>query len=62
MLRIVPDAPAAAAGLQVADVITTVNGRTVDTVEAFLGALCGHDPGETLRVRIMRGGEESEVK
>ena len=62
VLRVVPDSPADAAGLEAADVITKVDGKSIESVEAFLGALRGQDPSDTVAVHIVRGGDESSVK
>jgi S1-C subfamily serine protease len=43
-------------------VITTFAGERVDTVEAFLGALHGVEPGDTVDTGLLRGGKQQTVK
>lgn len=54
--------PAAAAGLRAGDVITAFAGEQVGTVEEFLGALRGVEPGQAVDVTVLRGGRELSVK
>lgn len=57
-----PDGPAAAAGLQPGDLITELAGEPTDTVEAFLGALRGTEPGQQVSVTYRRGDQISETE
>lgn len=59
--EVVPDGPAAAAGLQPGDLITAFAGEPTDTVEAFLGALRGTQPGDTVPVEYFRDGEGQQA-
>lgn len=52
--RIEPGSPAARVGLQVGDVVQTINGREVDTT-GTLQRIAGSDPG-VWRLEIRRGG------
>jgi S1-C subfamily serine protease len=71
VLRVTPGSPAAAAGLRGAreqngavvpgDVITAVDGKTVDSVARLLGELDEHGVGDTVRLSILREGQKSEV-
>ncbi|MCM4078898.1 S1C family serine protease [Paractinoplanes hotanensis] len=54
--------PAAEAGLTAGDVITGFNGEQVPTVEAFLGALRGVEPGDTATLTFLRSRQEKAVK
>ncbi|GAB2584747.1 hypothetical protein Aab01nite_53780 [Paractinoplanes abujensis] len=54
--------PAAKAGLRAGDVITTFAGEQVTSVEAFLGALRGVEPGDTVDIGLLRGGKQQSVK
>ncbi|MDY7088524.1 MAG: trypsin-like peptidase domain-containing protein [Actinomycetota bacterium] len=58
----VPGGPAAEAGLTAGDVITGFNGEQVPTVEAFLGALRGVEPGDTATLTFLRSRQEKAVK
>lgn len=54
------DTPAAAAGLQVDDLITAIDGRTVrDPLQVTL--LIERKPGEEVRFEVERAGEEIEI-
>jgi S1-C subfamily serine protease len=48
-----PGGPAASAGIQPGDVITAVAGNRVDNVEAFLGELRHHRPGDSVAVQLL---------
>jgi putative serine protease PepD len=48
--------PAASAGLQVGDVITSVGGKSVATPDDVAAAIQDKHPGESVAVRITRGG------
>ena len=49
-------APAAAAGLQAGDVITSVDGRSVTSVAALQSAIDSRKPGDTVRIGYVRDG------
>lgn len=59
--EVVPDGPAAAAGLRPGDIITEFAGEPTDSVEAFLGVLRGTQPGETVPVVYHRDGEQQQA-
>ncbi len=48
---------AAAAGIQVGDVITAVNGKEVKTSPELQGIIARHRPGEKVEVKIIREGK-----
>lgn len=50
-----PDGPAEAAGIQIEDVVTAVNGRPVADVPTFALAMGRCNPGETATIDIVRG-------
>lgn len=56
LLAIEPDAPAAAAGLLVGDVIVAINGERVDHPEELRDRLDGDVVGRSLQVELARGG------
>jgi len=59
---IAPDSAAAHAGLQVGDVITAVEGKPVKPTPGAIAAKAVFGKrGETLHLKLMRGGSEQEV-
>jgi serine protease DegQ len=57
VLEVVPGGPAERAGMRPGDVIVSVNGDSVDTVEAVLGVLRARRPGDRVRVEVIRRGQ-----
>jgi serine protease DegQ len=57
VLEVVPGGPAEQAGMRPGDVIMSVDGEPVDSVEAFLGALRARHPGDHLEVEVLRNGQ-----
>jgi S1-C subfamily serine protease len=73
VLRVTPGSPAAAAGLRGAraqdngaivpgDIITEVDGGSVDSVARLLARLDEHRVGDVVRLTILRDGQKSDVK
>jgi serine protease Do len=60
--RVVPNSPAAKAGLQAEDLFVSFAGRPVPDVDSLLDALRRHKPGEVVAFRIKRGDQEVELK
>ena len=56
--EVVPNGPAAAAGMQGADVIVTVGGQIVRDSEELRAALATLQAGQTVPVVVLRDGEE----
>ncbi len=52
---------AEAAGLSVGDLITAIDGERVESPEAVGDAIGGRDPGDTIRVTIVREGSETSI-
>jgi serine protease Do len=56
------DAPAAKAGLKVDDVLLSVGSTAIKNMETLVEALKNTKPGDVIRVRVRRDGEEKEVR
>ncbi|HEX6912580.1 MAG TPA: Do family serine endopeptidase [Longimicrobium sp.] len=54
--------PARAAGVRQGDVIVAVDGRTVERVGQFQRMIATHQPGETVRLELIRYGERQQVE
>ena len=54
--------PAATAGLQENDVITAVDGTTVDTNHPLIELLGSHAPGETVTLTVRRSGADTTIQ
>lgn len=59
--EVLEDSPAAAAGLQVGDVITAVNDDKVSGPEALVELIGGYAPDETVTLTVSRGDEELSI-
>ncbi len=53
-----PRTSAAEAGLQPGDVIVAINGEPIDGAGDVSGVIAASEPGETMEIRYVRGGEE----
>jgi putative serine protease PepD len=53
-----PGTPAAKANLRAGDVVTAVDGTTVNSAEALTRAIDAHKPGETVTLKITRNGND----
>jgi S1-C subfamily serine protease len=58
---VLPDSPAAEAGLQVDDVVVAVEGDAVDARRTLRERLLAYDPGETITLEILRAGEPLSI-
>ena len=60
--HVVPGQPAANAGMQQGDVIVEFAGKKVAETDAFRAMVAARKPGETVAIKILRGGEERFVE
>jgi putative serine protease PepD len=60
--EVMPDTPAERAGLEKDDLITAVDDQPVSDGIALIVAIRTHLPGETVKMSVIRGGEEQVVE
>ena len=60
--EVVPDSPAAKAGLQSGDLIFSIDGEAIDDVQQLLDAVAASGKGTTIEVGIDRHGESQHVE
>lgn len=60
--EVLPDTPAAGAGLQEGDVILSLNGEDVGTYRDFQVAIGSKKPGDEIVLEIIRDGEQMEFE
>jgi S1-C subfamily serine protease len=58
---VLPDSPAAKAGIKEGDVISKVAGAEVKDFDSLLAVLRKHRPGEQLSFHVMRDGQEKDL-
>jgi len=61
VVKVLPDSPAEAAGLQTDDVITHVEGDPAGGLHELIAAIRRHPPGRTVRLTVRRGEETLEI-
>ncbi len=61
ILEVVPNSPAAEAGLRPGDRIVAIDGEPVDTNHPLPDVIQRRRPGDTVRLKIIREGEEQTV-
>lgn len=55
---VIPDGPAAEAGLQAGDVITAIDGQAINRENNLASIISQHQPGDTITVTLQRDGGE----
>ena len=58
VVEVTDGGPAATAGIQVGDVVTSIGGERISSADAAILAVRSHSIGETVQVTVMRGSEE----
>ena len=62
VVQVVPGSPSAAAGLQVGDLVTAIDGRPATGLSGRdVAAAIRRPPGTPMRLAVLRGGTESDV-
>ncbi len=62
VLGVVEDSAATEAGLRQGDVITSIGGEPIETVEDLLGRLRQFEPGDTISLEVVRDGETQTLE
>lgn len=60
--QVTQDSPAAKAGLAVGDLITSISGRPVSSLESLVAVVRAQDIGEEVEVGYIRSGKENSVR
>jgi S1-C subfamily serine protease len=61
VIDLLPESPAAQAGLQVNDIITAVNGDVLDAERTLPDRLAAYEPGDVVTLDVLRGGETLQI-
>ncbi|HZE99256.1 MAG TPA: PDZ domain-containing protein [Planctomycetota bacterium] len=59
--RVVEGGPADKGGLKIGDIITTVDGRTIDTFQDMAPIMQAAGPGSSVKIDVLRAGQKSTV-
>lgn len=61
VVEVTPDGPAARGGLQVGDVVVSLNGRAIESSSELTRAVGSAKPGDNLRLELLREGRRQTV-
>jgi membrane-associated protease RseP (regulator of RpoE activity) len=59
--RVIPDSPAARAGVRVGDVVLEVDGDAVTSATEMLEAMSDHEKGEQITITALRAGQRMQL-
>jgi serine protease Do len=59
--EVVADAPAESAGIEVGDIIVSIDGRAVGSPNELMTAVAAIEPGERIEVALVRDGKQREI-
>jgi serine protease Do len=60
--NVVPNAPAAKAGIQAGDIVVAVNGKTVESSGQLTRTVAANAPGTKVTLSVLRGGEKKDLQ
>jgi len=60
--QVMPGTPAEAAGLKAGDLLVAIDDDDVADIRGYSDILRNHEPGDTIRLRVVRDGEEIELE
>jgi putative serine protease PepD len=60
--QVVSTGPAADAGVRTGDVVTAMDGKAITGADALVTAVDGKKPGDTVTLKVRRGGSTSEIQ
>jgi Do/DeqQ family serine protease len=61
VMQVVPDSPAAQGGMRRGDVITAIDGKSINTAESLQSAVENTEIGKPIKIQIQRGGQTQEL-
>ena len=61
VMQVATPSPAAQAGIQPGDIITSLNGRETATAEELIAALRSTKPGDRVQLTVLRGAKTEEI-
>ena len=56
-----PGSPADKAGLQAGDIITAIDGTTLDATHPLDLVMSQHAPGESVKLDVLRNGQTTQI-
>lgn len=59
--RVLPETPAAKAGLQVGDIVMSFDGAEIETLRDLTREVAGKSPGESFDMEVLRKGERTTI-
>lgn len=59
--NVLPDGPARDAGLEPGDIVTSINGNTIEDDRAMLNVIANSNPGTAIEITVLREGEQQTL-